>query len=417
MTVKQRLLLLLVMVLWQPLALFAAQSDSLTFNQGRTRIWCETARFIYEDNGADSLLASINCQSIETLKSSIASTDGNLGALRLMNSVDKPAIYAGFSSTEARLQKLVSEIVTRLKSSPIRRSNTARLNSVDSLQQQLMLVALQTSAQEDDSYAEEADAAGLNQDEDTQLLENNPADNDATSLPWNEILQWLALLLIGGFAIWRLLDLQAKYDRMKREHRELEKQVNGFFYSNLHSNNDQNQQEGLSEKEVRQVIKEELRQNKSAAAPAVEKAAMPLPPPPTPQAAPKAAEASPAAATQPASANTAPAARENVAPDLYFDKMPFKGGFHQNEMSRERLRDSLYTIEVLPMSGEADYWVTEDAEVQRYAMQNGLSFFEEGCDFTEVDENPVRVVNEQKGILRKEGTVWKIVQKAKVRFE
>lgn len=449
MTVKHSLLLPLLVLLLQPHGLFAAQVDSLAFNQGRTRIWCETARFIYEDNGADSLLASINCQSIETLKTSIASTDERLGALRLLNSVDKPAIYAGFTSTEASLQKLVTEVVARLKSSPVRRADPARLSSVDSLQQQLMLVALQTGVPANDDYAETASPGREGEEEEAALLAVNNVEEDeaAAALPWNEILQWLAILLIGGFAIWRLLDLQGKYDRMKKDQRVLERQVNEFFYSNLQlGNQPASRQESLSEKDVRQVVKEELQHNRPASRqqPAREVNETPLPPPPVPDVAERHSAKSaaspvpssdpsvprPEASSQSSLRNTPAAevkadseraaatdrAREGAA--LFYDKMPFKGGFHQNEMSRERLRDSLYTIQLVPQQpGEADYWITEDTEVQRYAMQNGLSFFEEGCEFTEVEENPARVVNERKGRLRKEGQVWKILQKAKVRFE
>ncbi|MBW3545843.1 MAG: hypothetical protein KY428_09655, partial [Bacteroidetes bacterium] len=286
MTVKHSLLLPMLVLLLQPMGLFAAQVDSLAFNQGRTRIWCETARFIYEDNGADSLLPSINCQSIETLKASIGSTDGRLGALRLLNSVDKPAIYAGFTSTEASLQKLVNEVIARLKSSPVRRSNPARLSGVDSFQQQLMLVALQTAAPADDDYAE-ASTLGEGVDEQAVRLPVNDAETEeaATGLPWNEILQWLAILLIGGFAIWRLLDLQGKYDRMKKDQRVLERQVNEFFYSNLQlGNQPASRPESLTEQDVRQVVNEELQHNRPATrqqtAPEVKE--MPLPSPPLP---------------------------------------------------------------------------------------------------------------------------------------
>lgn len=448
MTVKHSLLLPMFVLLMQPMGLFAAQVDSLAFNQGRTRIWCETARFIYEDNGADSLLATINCHSIETLKASIGSTDGSLGALRLLNSVDKPAIYAGFTSTEARLQKLVNEVVARLKSSPVRRANPARLSGVDSLQQQLMLVALQTGAPADDDYAE-ASTLGEEVDEQALPLPVNEAETEeaTTDLPWNEILQWLTILLIGGFAIWRLLDLQGKYDRMKKDQRVLERQVNEFFYSNLQLDNQSaGRQEYLSERDVRQGVNEELQHNRPATRhqPAPEVKEVPLPSPPlhdvahsrsdmagtSPVRTEDSSEISPEASSSVNVRHSHPAERKSASgspaytgktregAELFYDKMPFKGGFHQNEMSRERLRDSLYTIQLVPQQpGEADYWITEDTEVQRYAMQNGLSFFEEGCEFAEVDENPARVVNERKGKLRKEGQVWKILQKAKVRFE
>ena len=457
MTARWRMLLLFAAAwLLQPLTLFALQTDSLAFDQGRLHIWCETARFVYEDNGADSLLPSINCQSLEALKNSIASTDANLGVLRLMNSVDKPAIYRGFSTNEAKLQKLTGEIARRLKQSSVRQNNPVRSSRVDSLEQQLRLVVRQSALQNETGGAIADSPMAAATDEVVILpTPGGVADETSTGLPWNEILQWLALLILGGLLFWRLRDMEQRYGRLKREYRTLEKQVNEFIINNVYPGPSPVMDEVLTEREVRNVVKEELRQNKPMAknTPAgtrVPQSSSAKPQPPTAASQPHSTVSrQPSAAPQPPSA--APlqdAADVQVTPQpvstpapvplpplntkdypasaegndgeagLFFDKMPFKGGFHQNEMSRERQRDSLYTIRVLPgQPNEADYWISEDLDVQRYAMQNGFSFFEEGCEFTEVEENPARVVNEQKGRLRKEGTVWKILQKAKVRFE
>lgn len=467
MTVKWRMLLLFAAAwLVQPLTLFALQNDSLAFDQGRLRIWCETARFVYEDNGADSLLPSIHCQSLEALKNSMASTDANLGVLRLMNSVDKPAIYKGFSTDEAKLQKLSGEIARRLKQSSVRQNNPVRSNRVDSLEQQLRLVARQTGLQSEagGAIADSPTAAATDASDEVVVLPTtgDVADRTSASLPWNEILQWIAILVLGGLLFWRLRDLEHRYSRLKREYRTLEKQVNEFIINNVYPGPSPIMDEVVTETEVRNVVKEELRQNKPMAkntpagarapqpptaapqphAPASKPASAAPQPPSTPHRTPTAAPQPPTAAPlqdagdvqvspqplstpapvplPPLNTKNYPATAEGNDGEegLYFDKMPFRGGFHQNEMSRERQRDSLYTIRVLPgQSNEAEYWISEDPDVQRYAMQNGFSFFEEGCEFTEVEENPARVVNEEKGRLRKDGTVWKILQKAKVRFE
>ena len=414
MTAKSLLLLIFVGCLSQSVAVEAAQNDSLTFNQGRLRIWCETARFVYEDNGADSLLPSLNCQSLETLKNSMASTDGSLGVMRLMNTIDKPAVYKGFSTTEAKLQKLANEISSRLKQSSVRRTNPARLNRVDSLQQQLLLVARQVGAQAAEVNEGAKPAAPVASGEPAAVPTAAIAETES-DIPWNEVLQWLTLLLLAGLLFWRLRELEQRYSRLKREFRSLEKQVNEFMIATINPGPLSTASDGLSAKEVRNVVKEELRQNRPAApkttAPPTETAESPVQPVPIPATVHVPA---PALAQAPAATHV----RQESDNGLYYDKLPYRGGFHQNEMSRERQRDSLYTIRVYQdQPNEGEYWITEDSEVQRYAMQNGLSFFEEGCEFTEVDENPGRVVNEQKGRLRKEGGVWKIYQKAKVRFE
>ncbi len=409
------MLLLLTGCLLAPVAVRAAQSDSLAFHHARLRIWCETTRFVYEDNGADSLLPSVNCQSWEALQKSMAATDANLGVMRLMNSIDKPAIYQGLSSTEAKLQKLVNEISTRLKQSSVRRANPARLSSVDSLQQQLLLMARQVGAQSEELAAtdDESPADAFAADEQAAPVTGVATGDTGMGLPWNEILQWLFIAAIGGFLFWRLRNLDDRYTRLKREFRTLEKQVNEFVIATVTPAPLPDHKAGLTENDVRKLVIDELMQ--------LEEAAKPMPDAEAPifnQAQPE----TPAAAPEPPAPAAAPEqpARQRKEADyeLFYDKMPFRGGFHQNEMSRERQRDSIYTIRVLPdQPADAEYWITEDAEVQRYAMQNGLSFFEEGCDFTEVEENPGRVVNEEKGRLRKDGGVWKIQQKARVRFE
>jgi hypothetical protein len=413
-----------------------AQADSAVFEQGRLRIWCETTRFVYEDNQADSLLAGLNCQSWESLRAAMTRTDANLGVLRLMNSVDKPAIYQGYTTTDARLHKLVSEITTRLKQSPVRRSNTARLGKVDSLQQQLLLLALQLGPEQEGGSSPLASQSRLEQEDSNEAIypPSDTADTAATGgpLPWNEILQWLLLLALAGLVIWRMREYEERHSRIKREFRVLEKQVNEFMIANLNSAGAPPARKSLTESEIRKLVREELKlaapeRSGSGPTPALRNSATPTPTPQVPFPAPQpqpAANTAPTDAAGPAPAPNPPAPMEEHLPakeangKLFYDKMPFRGGFHQHELSRERQRDSLYSISIRPeQEGEAEYWVTEDVEIQRYAMQNGISFFEEGCEFAEVEENPSRVVNEQKGTLRREGSVWKIIQKARVRFE
>ncbi|AHM63101.1 hypothetical protein D770_24280 [Flammeovirgaceae bacterium 311] len=407
--------------LLMPVCDLLAQNDSLAFHHARLRIWCETTRFVYEDNGADSLLPSVNCQSWEALNNSMAATDASLGVQRLMNSVDKPAVYQGFTSTEAKLQKLVTEISTRLKQSSVRRTNAVRLNRVDSLQQQLMLIARQVGAQSEELAATDNGAA-----DDASAAQGPvvPVSDSATSatgtdLPWNEILQWLAILALGGYLFWRLYDLEGRYARLKREFRTLEKQVNEFVIATVSPGPmPDDKPPGLTETDVRKLVIDELMQLEEATKPELTKPDAATAAPAQQQELPKTPAAPAPVPPAPASTPAPASANKDADSALFYDKMPFRGGFHQNEMSRERQRDSIYTISVVPGgTGEAEYWVTEDPEVQRYAMQNGLSFFEEGCDFTEVEENPGRVVNEEKGRLRKDGSIWKIQQKAKVRFE
>ena len=187
MTVNSCKLLLLVACLASPFFL-SAQTDSVAFDQARLRIWCETARFVYDDNNADSLLASINCQSWESLRQSVKGTDASLGVTRLMNSVDKPAIYRGFSTNEARLQKLVGEISNRLKQSSVRRNNSARLSRVDSLEQQLKLLARHAGTPGDGRYTEPTAATTAEESYAEEELQTGPLENQeettSTTTAW-----------------------------------------------------------------------------------------------------------------------------------------------------------------------------------------------------------------------------------------
>lgn len=415
-------------------------TDSLQFREAKLRIWCEAIGFVYQDYGADSLSKTLNCRSWEGLQQSI--THNTLQVNSFFQAIEKPSIYQGYTTFDAKLQKLRDEIVRKLKSSPGRIADPVRLKKVDSLQESLLLAAASAPSQENTDQQEVAvpvrqesslnksntAAVSRSQQENTTL----PEDEENT-MNWTEIAQWtLLLLLTAGLVL-----LWAKYNklesdmnqRMKRRKQEISaiSRINESMVppqgkakpapavapalskaevqSLIHSEIDklrQQQKTNRQQAEARHGTKRQEPQERSqpqpAKQPAVEKTQ------PRPQ------------AVNAEQKET----RETGKPEagIFYDKLPFKGGFHQNQLSTHRHPDSIYSIQLLPEKpDEAEFWVTEDQEVQKYAMQNGLSFFEEACDYNQVEENPSRVRNLEKGKLRKNGHLWQIEKKVKVTFE
>lgn len=403
-----------------------AIADSSQYRQAKLGIWCETTRFIYADNGADSLLQQLDCQSWDAFKESL---QGNsLGEKTFFEAIEKPAVYAGYTSYQARLDKLIEEIGKKLKSSPTRRTSELRLQGVDSLQRSLQAIAANPQAyaatampvqaqQTSPAYPEEQErneeaAAGPTGLE----AEEEPAVEAA--VPWLELLQWLLLFglaaaLAGMYKKNKALakELNRRMAKRKQEITTLSikkdsepfppKQVAGPV--------------GVSEKEVVRLIRREIdrlkqqqqqmKAKRAAAVPAAEQEAS----------LPKKEKLE----KNESMAKPLEHKEEGLAvAGVYYDKLPFKGGFHQNHLSRQPHADSIYTIEVLQeRPEEATFWVTEDHDVQKYAMQNGLSFFEEACEYGQIEESPSRVRNLEKGALRKKGHLWQIEKKAKVSFE
>ena len=182
-------------------------ADSSQYRQVKLGIWCETTRFIYVDNGADSLLQRLDCRNWEALRSSLQRNA--LGERAFFEAVEKPAIYAGYTTYDAKLSKLIEEISKKLKSAPGRRSNEARLQGVDSLQRKLAIMAVnpQTYApaevpeQRPTAYEEAQRPSGqqTNQSLAQEAEEETVAE---AGMPLLEIVQWGLLLILAALLGW-----------------------------------------------------------------------------------------------------------------------------------------------------------------------------------------------------------------------
>lgn len=409
-------------------------TDSLQFRQEKLRIWCRTIEFVYQDYGADSLIEDLDCSSWEAFQQSINSNELQVNSF--FQAIEKPSIYAGYTTYDAKLQKLRDEIVRKLKSSPGRIAEPARLKKVDSLQEALLYVASAPAPpkerREPEEKTAEADSQKNNVYNDQEALltgsqqENTTLTTDEeNTMDWTEIAQWALLLLLfaGLFLLWaKNRRLESELDqRMKRRKQEISAVTRLSESLSPVPGRDQPVPAGppsLTKAEVQRLIHAEIdklrQQQKNARQQAGATAT-----------AGKRQEQQEKNERPPKQAKPQPPAVKNVVKEeakpntgIYYDKLPFKGGFHQNQLSMHRNPDSIYSIQVLSHNpDEAEFWVTEDQEVQKYAMQNGLTFFEEACDYNQVEENPSRVRNLEKGKLRKNGHLWQIEKKVKVSFE
>lgn len=413
-------------------------TDSLLYRQAKLEIWCETIRFIFKDNGADSLEKQLHCQDWGAFENSLA--PNYLQTNSFYQSIEKPTIYRGYSTYNSKLQKLVEEISKKLKSSPVRASRPERLQRVDSLQASLLAVAnsptsafsINPSSTSGEEVQEEEKINKVRTIAAKQEAANETKDSEIEQMDWTEILQWaLLVLLTAGLAVlWaqnRSLkkDLNLRMNRRKQEISAITRMKESDKPETVKPK--AGAESKVTQAEVARIVRAEidkvrqqtkkLRQQAYEASREAERESLQKPAAVIPPDEQKPAhQQNPAYQPEPMIAPKAD--EERVSSGLYYDKLPFKGGFHQNHLSTQRQPDSIYSIQVLEEKpDEARFWVTEDQEVQKYAMQNGLSFFEEACEYSQVEENPSRVRNLEKGRLRKNGHLWEIEKKVKVSFE
>lgn len=398
-----------------------------TFDQARLAIWCETIYFIYEDYNADSLGQQLDCKNWPAFRESIK--PNHLQVYSFFQAIEKPEIYAGYNSNEAKLNKLVEEIGRRLKSSPSRQQNAARRQRVDSLQTALQDLAQKPvvlpGSQTGQLTVQESAA------QDQELVREEAAQEEAVQeeaaqqgFPWAELLQWLLIALLLAAVVWLWMEnrrlrknIGIRMARRKQEiavlaQEKIQAPAPEFQASSASS---------LSRAEIMQLIRSELakvqkqqqsRNKERQSRQAAERSSAPIPA----QAHPEGQEEP--VSTSPSQGVVQEAQSKQASPGIYYDKLPLKGGFHHNQLSAQRHPDSIYSIEVSGQRpDEAEFWVTEDAEIQKYAMENGLSFFEEACEYDQLEEHPSRVNNLERGRLRKQGQLWQIEKKVKVSFE
>ncbi|QJX47046.1 hypothetical protein HMJ29_08900 [Hymenobacter taeanensis] len=106
-----------------------------TLDEQKVQIWCATARYVYDDNGRSNLKSKLQCgSSLNAFEASIKADSQRVYSALYQPLEGKGTMYKGLGSNSSRLQKLTTEIITRLKASPARRANPARMQRLATLE-------------------------------------------------------------------------------------------------------------------------------------------------------------------------------------------------------------------------------------------------------------------------------------------
>ncbi|WP_084443829.1 hypothetical protein [Hymenobacter roseosalivarius] len=105
-----------------------------TLDEAKTQIWCATARFVYEDTGVPNLKSTLRCDgSLSAFENSIKADKQSVYSRLYKPLEGRGAIYNGLTTDPARLSKLTTEIINRLKT-PARTNDPARMQRLTALE-------------------------------------------------------------------------------------------------------------------------------------------------------------------------------------------------------------------------------------------------------------------------------------------
>ncbi|GAB3575915.1 hypothetical protein [Hymenobacter daeguensis] len=107
-----------------------------SLDESKVQIWCATVRFVYDDAGRPNLKSTVRCDggNLEALAASIRPDSLRVYSLLYQPIEGKGSIYQGKKDNPARLAALTKAIVGKLKSSPARRKDPARMARVAALE-------------------------------------------------------------------------------------------------------------------------------------------------------------------------------------------------------------------------------------------------------------------------------------------
>lgn len=99
-------------------------------------MWCATVRFVYDDAGRPNLKSTVRCEAgnLDALAASIRPDSLRVYSLLYQPIEGRGAIYQGKKDNPARLAALAKAIVSKLKGSPARRKDPARMARVAALE-------------------------------------------------------------------------------------------------------------------------------------------------------------------------------------------------------------------------------------------------------------------------------------------
>ncbi|WP_185817017.1 hypothetical protein [Hymenobacter metallilatus] len=446
-----------------------------TLEERKVQIWCATAKFVFEDTGHPELKSQLKCGGpLKDFAGSIKADEQRVYSALYQPLEVQGVMYKGLGSDNSRLQTLVREIINRLRTSPARKGNAARLAGVTKLETALKnyldqgtpigdlpaaeaaaeTETVDTTATTDEATAAAPVDAGL--DEAGVATPTPVAASGAGESLMNKFFGPLALILaLLSLVLYALLkrsigaswkEINARIDKRRDDIAAL--QTNPGSGSGKSAERFSPAQLRELEQLIQQRVEQELQKrqatpkaNVAAATPAP--APQPVAPtpapvvPPVPAEAPAPAPMPPAAA--PVTSSTAPheefdnlispvqlptasaattAASATDQPRTRYVKVPVNGVFNEYDFSDEPQHDSIYEIHLDPQWPElATFSVTQNPAVHAYAIQSAQYSLREACKYQQPTGPVTRIVTEEEGVLRKAAGAWQIEQKAAIRFE
>ena len=107
-----------------------------SLDESKVQIWCATVRFVYDDAGRPNLKSTVRCEggNLDALAASIRPDSLRVYRLLYQPIEGRGAIYQGKKDNPARLAALAKAIISKLKASPARRKDPARMARVAALE-------------------------------------------------------------------------------------------------------------------------------------------------------------------------------------------------------------------------------------------------------------------------------------------
>jgi hypothetical protein len=107
-----------------------------SLDEGKVQIWCAAVRFVYDDAGRPNLKSTVRCEGgdLTALAASIRPDSLRVYSVLYAPIEERGSIYQGKKDNPARLAALTKAIISKLKSSPARRRDPARMARVAALE-------------------------------------------------------------------------------------------------------------------------------------------------------------------------------------------------------------------------------------------------------------------------------------------
>jgi hypothetical protein len=135
MTFRPPLAVLLALLLLTGAARAQTTLGQPSLDESKVQMWCATVRFVYDDAGRPNLKSTVRCEggNLNALAASIRPDSLRVYSLLYQPIEGKGSIYPGKKDNSARLAALAKAIVSKLKGSPARRRDPARMARVAAL--------------------------------------------------------------------------------------------------------------------------------------------------------------------------------------------------------------------------------------------------------------------------------------------